>query len=140
MFCKLFQLIYVRIEKTNLMHNTEPDHQLMADFIRFLRRTNEIKSEFIASKLGISQSQYSKLENGKLSNIAEMIPKIILFYKMNESVFWESYETFKINHIKPSGKAKSLENQFMEKLVELEQKNLKMIKELMLFVQRRLGE
>ena len=110
------------------------------EFIRFLRRSNEIKSESIAAKIGISQSQYSKLENGKLNNYNELIPRIIQFYKMDVKVFWESFENYKMIKLKPSSSEVDFERQFIEKLLELEQKNVKMLQELVMFVQRRYGD
>jgi len=44
--------------------------------IRIFRKLKDIKSEMMARELGISQSEYSKLENGLKRKWTEYLPKI----------------------------------------------------------------
>jgi len=50
--------------------------ELILKNIRIFRKVKDIKSENLARSLGISQSEYSKLENGQKRKWTEYLPKI----------------------------------------------------------------
>ncbi len=55
------------------MHDAE---QYILENIRNLRRAKGIKSSALANNLGISQGEYSKIENGHRSDYHSYLPQI----------------------------------------------------------------
>lgn len=53
--------------------------------IRQLRNKKNFSQEFVADKIGISQSNYAKLENGKVKLNLEILQKIAAVLEMNLS-------------------------------------------------------
>jgi transcriptional regulator with XRE-family HTH domain len=49
--------------------------------IRKIRNENSLSQEFMANELGISQSQYGKIENGKVTLSFERLQKIATLLK-----------------------------------------------------------
>ena len=53
---------------------------MLFERVRELREDNDLKQEYIAEKLGITQTTYSKYELGKVNIPVEMLIKLADFY------------------------------------------------------------
>lgn len=85
-------LIYLYHQNYPLYSMTTSNMNDLSAKIRSLREFHQYKQEYVASVLGISQSGYSKIENGEIWNVnLQHILKIAELYKLSpEQLFgWD---------------------------------------------------
>ena len=91
------------------------------DHIRLTRMAKGLKSEYMARQLGISQSEYSKLENGKRLTYSRFLPDIarilgLTFENFLDEAFYRKYADLRSD---PPEQEKHHEHiQWMELLIE----------------------
>jgi transcriptional regulator with XRE-family HTH domain len=73
-------------------------HTSLSKKLRFLRKSNDIKQAIIASEIGISQQEYSDLENGKKNFTDETIEKLAAYFKITPAEFERPIETVYISN------------------------------------------
>lgn len=65
--------------------------------IKLLRENKKISQEFIAHKLGLSQSQYSRRENGEVKFIAEEVGRLAKLLEVSVShIYGEETNSFTV--------------------------------------------
>jgi transcriptional regulator with XRE-family HTH domain len=70
----------------------------IATKIKLLREEKKISQEFISHQLGLSQSQYSRRENGEVKFIAEEIGKLAQLLEVSVSyIFGEESNSFTVH-------------------------------------------
>lgn len=77
---------------------TKSDKTKILNLLKLSRISKGVKTETLAKYLKISQGQFSKLENGKVSNWIEYIKPICEALEMDYSVFIKDYEKKKPNN------------------------------------------
>jgi transcriptional regulator with XRE-family HTH domain len=66
--------------------------------VRLLREDKKISQEFISHELGLSQSQYSRRENGEVKFIAEEIGKLANLLEVSVSnIYGEESNSFTVH-------------------------------------------
>lgn len=94
------------------------------DRVKLIREEKKISQEYIAQFLNLSQSQYSRRENGEVKFIAEEIGKLAKLLETTvSSLFGEETNTFTIHT--QNGGAFGQYIQIPEKLIELYEERLK---------------
>src|SRR4051812_17036923 len=70
---------------------------MQSETLRLLRTAQNLKQQTVASLLGMSQANYSNLENGKTKMNHEATAKLSSYYGVSEDVFSNDKQSF-INH------------------------------------------
>ncbi|MEP7144384.1 MAG: helix-turn-helix transcriptional regulator [Ferruginibacter sp.] len=70
---------------------------MLSDTLRFLRMTQNLKQKIIADLLGMSQPNYSNLENGKTKLNGAAAEKLAGYYGVSKDVFLKDKQSL-INH------------------------------------------
>ncbi len=73
-------------------------HTSLAKKLRFLRKSNDVKQTAIAKEIGISQQEYSDLENGKKNFTDETIEKLSAYFKITPADFEIPLETVYVSN------------------------------------------
>mgnify|MGYP004457906229 FL=1 len=77
----------------------ENEEKLIGSRIKSLRKENKMSQEELASKLGISRSYFSKIENGQRGLSIEIMQKLCKVFNMSMDKFLETIEE-KDNYLK----------------------------------------
>jgi transcriptional regulator with XRE-family HTH domain len=64
----------------------KPEKMALAQKLRSLRESRRFSQEYMASKIGVSQPDYSKIESGKVS-IGDKFSSIVQALEMTEETF-----------------------------------------------------
>ena len=70
---------------------------MQSETLRFLRTAQNLKQQTIAALLGMSQANYSNLENGKTKMNQQATAKLSSYYGVSKDVFSNDKQAF-INH------------------------------------------
>ena len=70
---------------------------MQSETLRFLRTAQNLKQQTVAALLGMSQANYSNLENGKTKMNQEATAKLSSYYGVSKDVFSNDKQAF-INH------------------------------------------
>lgn len=96
----------------------------IATKVKLLREEKKVSQEFIAHELGLSQSQYSRRENGEVKFVAEEIGKLAKLLEVSVShIYGEETNSFTV-HTQNGGNFGQY-IQVSEKLIEQYETRLK---------------
>lgn len=105
----------------------------IATKIKLLREDKKISQEFISHELGLSQSQYSRRENGEVKFVAEEIGKLAKLLEVSVShIYGEETNSFTV-HTQNGGNFGQY-IQVSEKLIEQFEARLKEKDEIILLL------
>lgn len=76
------------------MKNTDFNHPDLPEYIRSIRKACGIKSETMAKALGVSQSQYSKMENGQKLFNEEHLLQIAGLFQMDTAILLKGFKRY----------------------------------------------
>jgi transcriptional regulator with XRE-family HTH domain len=92
---------------------------MQSDTLRFLRMAQNLKQKTIADLLGMSQPNYSNLENGKTKLNSEAAEKLAGYYGVNKDVFLSDKQSLINQTIAVHGKNIHHTEQYFESNKEL---------------------
>ncbi len=105
----------------------------IATKVKLLREEKKISQEFISHELGLSQSQYSRRENGEVKFVAEEIGKLAKILEVSVSqIYGEATNSFSV-HTQNGGNFGQY-IQVSEKLIEQYEARLKEKDEMIILI------
>ncbi|WP_452218600.1 helix-turn-helix domain-containing protein [Lacinutrix undariae] len=107
----------------------------LATKVKLLREDKKISQEFVSHQLGLSQSQYSRRENGEVKFVAEEIGKLAKLLEVSVShIYGEETNSFTV-HTQNGGNFGQY-IQVSEKLIEQYEARLKEKDEIILLLKK----
>ena len=110
--------------------------RLRTDEVRRIRQQMGLSQENMAAEIGLSQSQYSRIEQGDCSVPFEKITEISKVLNVSPEEILEVGDNFVFNHCNQSGKIETINNQdfteerkaYLEQIKFLQEQNAELFK------------
>ncbi len=106
--------------------------------IRQIRELKGLSQEYLASKIGVSQRAYSKMERDEIKLDWEKITHIAQVFEMDPLDLVSFDDNLIFNNCHMSGKAHQFINQLPDKLIEQYESRIKFLEEEVLFLREQL--
>ncbi len=106
--------------------------------IRQIRELKGLSQEYIASKIGVSQRAYSKMERDEIKLDWDKITSIAQIFEIDPLELVSFDDNLIFNNCNQSGKANHIVNQIPEKLIEQYDSRIKFLEEEIKFLREQL--